>query len=792
MLRHWLISSGWLLLVLLGMSSARADVLALTEPGEIKAGKYLTWFDRDTSLSVDVALDMLLMDLGHAVEPGHPYPNVSYTRSAPWFLLKLDNASGLTHWFVKASAPFTDRLDLYLFDGNLELLDHQWSGALRPVAERDFLHHELVFSVSLPAGNSYLLLRAESRDRITMPVKLYDAESFYLSDTLTYLWQGVLFGTIGILCLYNLLIFFSTRDKSYLSYVLYLGCFGLFLFVQGGMALRWLWPELIHWNVLSLPVLAFCTVAFSILFARYFMQLDRYLPRIDRWLDASFWVMLAAAVVTLFYMDVMTVLTSLVIIPWPLMAIAISLYVWWRGNPVAGYFFIAFLFVGVAAIFYGLMSVGLAPNSWLLDNSLQLSVLLEAALLSFALAHRMNLIKRENEQLQLETQQRLETNVGERTRELQQAMEARSQFLAVMSHEIRTPLNGILGTLDLLHQSPLNDDQKQQARIIENSGNALLRLIDDILDYSRIDAGKLVIDKGRFDLKALAEDCLQLFEQQALLHGNLLTLEHDASLPMHVSGDAMRIRQVIINLISNAIKFTENGSITLIIKPKPDSDQVFFLVKDTGIGVPKGKQAGLFDLFTQADGTTSRKYGGAGLGLAISRRLVLLMGGNIGVESTPGQGSIFWFHLPLPAAGSYEAECGANDLPDQLQGRVLVVDDNYVNLMVAEGICRELGLTVKTCESGAESIAILLHDKEGFDAVLMDCEMPDMDGFETTREIIRLQQAGRIANVPIAALTAHAVPDKIRACHEAGMVMHIAKPVRLEALRKSLAMLLVH
>lgn len=754
-----------------------------------EAGYLLEWTDNHQQMAPAAVLELLLSGKGNRAT--FPFPDLGYTLKHPWFLLTVNNQSGETQWLLETGLPMTDQIDLYLFDHNRDLVGQQTSGSAFPFAERLVAHHKIISPVTLPQGTSYLLFQAKSSDRLAMPVTLYSHESFYFADTISSLWNGVLFGIIAMLCLYNLLIFVSTRDSSYFFYVLYLGTLGLFLFDLMGLAFRWLWPTLPDWNIVSLPSVGFFALGFSCLFSRSFLQLQHYSPRLNRILFYFWWVVLSLGFLTPFAPSFAAFVSSVFAAIWPLFIIYLSLKIWRKGYIPAFYFLLSFFFLGLAVTLYSAMTLRLLNSSWLLDHSLQFGVLLEAALLSFALAHRMNIIKRENARLQQETHQRLETKVTERTRELKQAMEARSQFLAVMSHEIRTPLNGILGTLDLLRQSPLNTGQKQQIHIIENSGNVLLHLIDDILDYSRIGAGKLTINKETFEIESLVNECLQLFQQAASLHGNVLTLQLDPSLPTHVNGDAMRIRQLIINLVGNAIKFTENGTITLIVKPKPDTNHIFFLVKDNGIGIAPDKQILLFDLFTQADSSTSRKHGGTGLGLAICRRLVLLMGGNIGVESEPGKGAIFWFHLPLPAA---QPDTTCKPLPktsvSKLRGRLLIVDDNHVNLIVTEAICKQLGFEVQTCEGGREAIALLLEDQKGFDAILMDCEMPGMDGFEATREISRLQKAGRLPAMPVAALTAHAVPDKIQACYEAGMVMHIVKPVRLDSLRQSLTQLL--
>src|SRR5690606_34888996 len=394
----------------------------------------------------------------------------------------------------------------------------------------------------------------------------------------------------------------------------------------------------------------------------------------------------------------------------------------------------------------------------------------------------------ENERIQREANEILEQRVRERTRELNEALSARSEFLAVMSHEIRTPLNGIIGTLDLLRDSGLNGDQQQHLHVIEQSGNSLLQLINDVLDYARIEAGKMPLEETAFALPRLVEECTALFRHRATLCGNALEQDVELAGIEEVRGDPMRLRQVLVNLISNAVKFTENGSIQVRVRREHgNTDYVQFEVQDSGIGIPAHKLPQLFEHFHQLDNSTSRRYGGTGLGLAISRQLVEMMGGEIGVRSQQGKGSCFWFRMPLPGAHQ-QNEHPVPRLPERPmpRARLLIVDDNHINLMVAEGLCRKLGHEVDVAESGMEAIAVLLGGDRDFDLILMDCEMPDMDGFATARQIIQLQQDGRLPRAPIVALTAHAVPDKIRDCHEAGMISHIAKPITAEKLDRGL------
>jgi signal transduction histidine kinase/CheY-like chemotaxis protein len=769
---------------------AQADLLVLSrQDSQIPAGPNLTWIKGQPEMTPLMALEYLRQGQGDAIQSN--YPSFGFVNGDRWLLLRLDNQSSQINWMLEAGRPDLDRLTVYLFDSRQQLVGNWQAGDTLPFNTRDLEQGHLVFPVSLPPGRSYLLLHAKSDNVLDIPVTLFTPQAFYKSNSRRNLLFGLYFGAIFILCIYNLLIFLSTRDKSYLLYVLYLGSFGLFLLAREGMAFHWLWPELPYWNNISMAALCFLTLAFSLLFTSEFLQLPRYRPKLNQALIIAAGISVIFTILSFFYFHWMIRLTAIAILPWPIIALTIAFLVLRQGYVPARYFIIAFSFIGLAVTIYTLKSLHLIEGSWFLENLLPACTLLEALLLSFALAHRMTIIKAENERIQRNAQQELEERVQTRTRELHNALNARSQFLAVMSHEIRTPLNGILGTLDMIKNSKLNEEQQYQVSIIEKSGNNLLQLINDILDYTRIEAGKMPINEEAFDLAALAHECRALFEQKAAINGNLLLIHVDPNVGSQTRGDAMRVRQILVNLISNAIKFTDNGRIDVTIRREESNpDYVNFSVKDTGIGIAEDKLSLLFDLFQQADNSTSRQYGGTGLGLAVCQQLVEILGGELGVESRLGEGSTFWFHLPLPESAIPPPKL-AEDTPDTVRhANLLIVDDNNINLMVAQGLCQKLGHTAEICDSGAAAIATLLHGDKLFDVILMDCEMPIMDGFAATHEIIRLQEEGRIDNIPIVALTAHAVPDKIRACHEAGMVMHIAKPINLEKLRNSLAQLL--
>lgn len=370
--------------------------------------------------------------------------------------------------------------------------------------------------------------------------------------------------------------------------------------------------------------------------------------------------------------------------------------------------------------------------------------------------------------------------------EARQSEEAKSRFLANMSHEIRTPLNGIMGMTEVALESDPGPEQRSYLETIRSSARALLQIVNDVLDVSRIEKGQMRLEPQPFELRQMIDELLPLIAVQARPKGLRLEARIDDRLPRMTMGDAGRLRQVLLNVLGNAVKFTPSGWIKLEVEPSGEG-RVRFTVADSGPGIPPEKQKGIFRAFVQGDSSSTRQYGGSGLGLTISDHLVRIMGGEMELESALGRGAIFSFSIPLPEVSegaapveeSPETGCFARGL------RILVAEDNEINRRTLDSLLRRDGHFLRFAANGAE--AVELARMERFDAILMDVQMPEVDGLEATRRIRAIEAAEKRDPVPVIGLTAHAFPEDAQRCRAAGMTDYLAKPYHIDDLRRLLA-----
>ncbi len=445
-------------------------------------------------------------------------------------------------------------------------------------------------------------------------------------------------------------------------------------------------------------------------------------------------------------------------------------------------------------------------NNWIalkyekeIDYGLIWKILIVISIVGIFIIYRQWLLKKQNKKLQYiveektkdlkEINENLENKIKKRTKALeiekekaQEATQIKSDFLANMSHEIRTPMNGIIGMSHLALKTTLNNKQKNYIQKIESSAKGLLGIINDILDFSKIEAGKLTIEKINFDMSKIISNVINLMEFNATAKNLKLIVNYDKKLDKNFYGDSLRISQILINLLENAIKFTNTGEVSLKIT-QTEKNIVRFEVKDTGIGLSQNQIDNLFQSFSQADATTTRKYGGTGLGLFISKKLVNLMQGKIWVKSKVDIGTNFIFEIELPKSHIENIEQSNNEIKmKSLKDKtILVVEDNLINQEIILGILEDSGIIIDIANNGQEAIDIFKTNKNKYQLIIMDIQMPIMNGYEATKRIREIDK-----NIPIIALTANAMKEDAIKTLKAGMNEHLNKPIDVENLYKIL------
>ena len=736
----------------------------------------------------------------HYVSNKIAIPNFGFTESVYWVRFKIEDP----HWdedklLLEVGYPLIDSIRLFIFSGN-KLIATKESGDRLPFSQRDVVHQNILFKLP-PANQTVLYMRFETGSSMRLPLSLWRADDFFANDIRAGFISGIYYGLMLAMALYNLFIFFSMKQRSYLYYFIYVVSFTILQMSLSGMAFEWLWPNSPWWANRSVPFMIGAGFFWGMLFAQDFMSSGKHAPTLDRAMSIlvilSLFLMFGALV---FDYEVSIKLGISLAIIAPVVAFAASVQCMIKGSRAAVFILLAFTLFLMGVIVAALSAAGIIAINNLVANSLQISSALQVLLLSVGLADRINVVRKEKEEsarLLLETnselreyQENLTQLVDSRTEELNSAKEAaenasesKSRFLANMSHEIRTPLNSIIGFSHiLLKRKNVRGISGQSRKYLENihvGGENLSRLINKILELSKIETGNIHLSFEGVDLYKLMKDVFEICEVQA--KEKKLTFHTDIApgTPVWVVTDRTRLTEVLMNLVNNAIKFTPTGK-AVNFQLERQAQDLLFTIQDEGIGVPRDRQAAIFDRFEQADSTTTRRFGGSGLGLAISKEVVELMGGGISVESEEGEGCRMTVRIPYEkfvvsySAPMTDSESEFRFAPDNC---VLVVEDNLMNQEMIRALFEDLGIKIHLAENGIRGV-----EKAGEllpDLIFMDMHMPDMDGLQATKKI---RDCVDTSELPIVALSADAFVEQQEKAFAFGIVDYLTKPIELERL----------
>lgn len=667
-----------------------------------------------------------------------------------------------------------------LFTQSAEQVSAQHSGSAEPFDSRPLSIAPIAFPITLQSKElKEFYLKIKTHAPFTLPLRITTHDAFYEQRVVATTWQGVLFG-VGIgLFFYNLFLWMANSGRAYGFYLMHLTFSLLFFSAVQGFNYSW-WPEWNEWNSRSPHIFILAALFSGTLFAREFLNTRRWL-KVDRLLIGAMAIIIVViiGILTLPRGNIERLVPLLMMLDLPILLFA-GIFAWRKGQSEAPIFVISWGVFLVTETTVALSAYGILFR---LDISLilmQMGLNAQLVLLSLALSSRINTLK--------DDRIKQEENII-RTRA---ESAAKGVFLATMSHEIRTPMNAVLGISQLLSATTVTREQRGYIDMLDSAGKSLLVLINNVLDYSKINSGHFEVENIDFELRSLLKECAAMAAVSA--QEKLISVECVVERGMlgFAHGDATRLRQILMNILGNAVKFTDHGRIFLRANTKKIEDKSgFYLnveVEDSGIGMSASEALIIFDEFNQANASVRRKYGGTGLGLAISKKMIEAMGGAISVRSEKSRGTTFSFsvilnsvekpHKQHPKPVRYEKVC----FPGL---RVLVAEDNVVNQLVIAGLLRILGVDAVLCNDG-QKVLDIIESGEQFDLLLMDCEMPVMDGYKATRQLRKREKSLSLPALPIIALTAYALPEYKEKCLTVGMSDYLSKPVALTSLQQAL------
>jgi signal transduction histidine kinase/CheY-like chemotaxis protein len=758
-------------------------------------GQQLTLYE-DTSAAM--SLDNILDSGAVFFASQSNIPNFGFTDSAIWARFQLRNDSPYADWWLELGKSRLENLTFY--QPTMQGWQVQHGGMARPFNTRPLKLRSNLFPITIAPGESMIFyVRVQSRTALSLPVSLWRPAAFTESNELSLLLNGGNFTVLLGLSIYALFHWLLLRKMLYLQFSLFVFSGVIFWLGSGGFIHQYIGLLPSDWSIRIIILSASAFNLFYLIYARNFLKSQRHTPFCDRFLMLLLGISLFEVALSIWgNFSITAQLIFLNLLLSSLIIFLAATVIMYRGYKPARLFvtiqaiLLPFIFIKLLGMF-GILPIIIGQ----IATFIGITVITPLQVLSFN--HRMNSLANEKkaalaQALKIEHTmvEELEKQVVERTHKLkaaqtraEQASLAKGEFLAVMSHELRTPMTAMLGAAQLMDTTSLNQQNQHLLNTLNHAGKQLITLIDDVLDLAKIDVGQLKLKNQTFSIQQVLLAAVTLLEPAAKKRGLTLKLLTE-TLPEQVQGDAVRLGQIITNLINNAIKYTDHGQITVkaeILEPDNGILPLYVSVQDTGRGVPEKLQAHIFEPFEQANNSNTSEQGAAGLGLAICKRLVNEMNGTIGVESEEGKGSLFWLTVDLlpPSIATSIPQTHYKSLEPL---RILLADDIAINREIIARLLTRDGHRVTCVDSGQAAVDTARY--EPFDLVLMDIQMTGMDGIQATA-LLRQQVAPNHVELPIIALTASSTQQMKDRCRAAGMNALVSKPVCLQKLYATLA-----